>query len=306
MSWREGLRGAVGRARARLSPERHEPLLPEQPDARWWASWTLPPEELALADHIAIEDAGHGYDRLGMSREGVAMALAITRPLDRWWFRVSSHGTSRVPAEGPVVVASNHSGTLPLDGMMIWSDLVRRGPPGRVPRVVVDHFVGRLPFFGTLFNRAGAIGGARGNVHEVLSKQGLIVLFPEGTRGIGKPFSERYRLQRWTEGHAELAIRHQAHIVPCAVIGAEEQMPQVARLDSVKLFGAPFLPISPTLVPLPVHYHLWYGEPIDVRARFAPEAARRPAQVAELAMEVREAVAALIAQGLREREGVFW
>lgn len=305
MSLRDRLRDLRARVAARLSAEDHRPLAPRLPDPGALLRGLVPVEEHARAMEMELRDNGHGFDRLGMSREGVSTGLALTRALDRWWFRVSGYGRQGIPGEGPVIIAANHSGTLPLDGMMIWSDLVRRASGGRVPRVVLDHFVGELPFVSTVFTRAGAIGGARGNVHEVLSHDGLLIVFPEGTRGIGKPFSERYKLQQWSDGHAELAIRHQAAIVPCAVIGAEEQMPQVARLDAVRLFGAPYIPIPATLVPLPVHYHIWYGTPIDVAGRYPREAARHPGRVSELALEVRDAVAALIEEGLAARTGVF-
>ncbi|MEO0604826.1 MAG: glycerol acyltransferase, partial [Myxococcota bacterium] len=124
---------------------------------------------------------------------------------------------------------------------------------------------------------------------------------PEGTRGIGKGFTKRYQLQPFRPGHAELAIRHQATLVPTAVIGSEEAWPQIARLDGLGMFGAPYLPVPLTPLPLPVRHDLWYGEPIDVAARFSPNQADDPTVVAALAREVQQAVAALIAKGREER-----
>ncbi len=297
-------REQLRRLRARVAREAHRPVLPRRPGAAQLASWVIPPEMVALAERVHIDDCGHGYDRFGMSRDGVAMGLAITQFLYERWFRVSSHGAEHVPATGPTVLAANHSGTLPLDGLMIWADLVRGGGQ-RVPRVVVDHFVPGLPFVNTVFTRGGAVGGSRGNFHALLDAGELIVVFPEGVAGIGKPFAERYKLQRFREGHAELAIRHQAPVVPVAVIGAEEQMPQIARIERLSLFGAPYLPITLTPLPMPVHYHLWYGEPIEVAGRFAKEDAQDAVAVQELAAEVQAAVAALVAQGLEQRAGVF-
>jgi 1-acyl-sn-glycerol-3-phosphate acyltransferase len=292
------------RLKNRLDRNGHRPLLPARPGRGWWASWVLPAEVRETARNVQFEDLGHGFDRFGLNPDGVALGLALCEFFYTHWFRVESHGIHNVPADGPVVVASNHSGTLPLDALMTWADIVRNGPNGRVPRVVMDHFVTLLPFVGNVFTRGGAIGGSRGNFHTLLSAGELIVVYPEGVQGIGKPHSKRYQLQRWNEGHAELAIRHQAPIVPMCVIGAEEQLPQLARLP-IRLFGSPYTPVPATPFPLPVHYHLHYGEPIDVAGRFDPDEANAPRAVHALAAEVKDAVRDLIASGLEHREGVF-
>lgn len=254
---------------------------------------------------LPLRDDGHGWDRFGMHRDWVALSLAITRPLYERYFRVVHHGIENASRHPQAVFASNHSGTLPLDAMMIWHDLVRCSEPPIVPRVVVDHFVTALPGVSVLFTRAGAVGGSRGNFHEILRHGESILVFPEGVPGIGKPFKDRYTLQKWREGHAELAIRHRVPVVPVAVIGAEEQMPQLGRVRGISMFGAPYLPITATPVPLPVRYHIWYGEPICVHCQHPPEAADDPEIVAEAARRVGDVVQDLIFRGLREREGVF-
>lgn len=302
---RTAARQLVDHLRRARDPRNHTPLLPDYPSPARFASRLVPADELARVEQIPLRDLGHGYDAFGCSREGIALGLALSEPLYRYWFRVRGYHRERIPGEGPVVIAANHSGTLPIDGMMIWADIVRKAPTPRLPRVIVDYFVGQLPWVSEIFTRGGAIGGARGNFHELLSQGEMIVVFPEGTKGVGKPFSKRYQLQEWTEGHAELAIRHGAPILPVAVVGAEEQMPQVARLDFLHPFGSPFLPIPATLVPLPVRYHLWYGEPIPVHREFSPDQASDPAVVGEVARRVRDAVQALIEEGLAARKGVF-
>ncbi len=290
------------RIRARLDRSAHRPLLPVRPTRGDLARHLLPPELYDAAMRVEIDDRGHGIDAFGASREGVAMALVVTRFLYERYFRVSSYGVDQVPASGPVVLAANHSGMLPLDAMMISHDLIRRR--GRVPRVVMDHFVPDLPFVASVFTGGGGIGGSRGNFHAILSNGGIILVFPEGTRGIGKGWAKRYQLERFTEGHAELAIRHQAPIVPVGVVGAEEQWPQIGRID-VKAFGAPYLPIPATPLPLPTHYHLHYGAPIPVAGRFAPACAQDAEAVQTLAAEVKAAVQALVDKGRKQRPGVF-
>lgn len=275
------------------------------PAAPWWARKLAGRALCERSQLTRFRDQGHGVDPFGLHPDGVLTGLAITRWLYEKYFRVTSHGADNIPAEGPVVIASNHSGTLPLDGLMLWTDLVRNGPEGRIPRVVVDHFVPGIPIISIIFTRGGAIGGSRGNFHALLEAGEMILVFPEGVPGIGKLFRDRYRLAHWREGHVELAIRHGAPVVPVAVIGAEEQMPQLARIERVRLFGAPYLPITASPLPLPVHYHIWYGEPIPVQDRWAPEDAANPAAVAEATLWVRQAVEDLIAKGLKQRNGVF-
>ena len=137
----------------------------------------------------------------------IALGQAISDPLYRRYFRVISQGHEHLPASGPAVVAGNHSGNIPLDGMMIWADVLRKTQPPRVVRAIADHFVPSLPWVGTLFARGGMIGGSRGNVRAALENGDLLLIFPEGVPGIIKPWKDRYQLRPFRVGHAELAIR---------------------------------------------------------------------------------------------------
>ena len=265
----------------------------------------LPGDQRGRLDELHFADAGHGFDRLGMCRESVVRWVAGTRFLYEAWFRVDSRGIENVPGEGPVILAPNHSGTLPFDGMMLWADVARRSSPPRVPRLVADSFVPRLPFVNTVFSRTGVIGGNRATVDRVLGEGEIVAIFPEGVPGIAKPRSERYQLKEFRVGHAELAIRHGAPIVPVAIIGAEEQWPELTRIESFHMFGAPYLPIPATPLPLPVKYRIRYGTAIDPRDRWTPEQADDPAIVRALAGEVRRRVQTLVDEGLRERRGLF-
>ena len=249
------------------------------------------------------ETRGDGYDSFGASAEGAALGLAATRLLYERYFRVESEGIDQVPASGPVIVAANHSGSLPLDAFMLCADLLRNTDPPRPPRPVIDRFVPKLPFVGTFFSRVGAIDGARRNVELALERGELVVVFPEGTPGIGKPFSERYRLQPWRVGHVELALSARAPIVPVAIVGAEEQMPTLAKLD-LHPFGAPYLPIVATPFPLPVKYRIRYGAPIALHEELDGDP-RDPALLAAGAARIKAEVQAMIDEGLRTRAGVF-
>ena len=270
------------------------------------ASLFLDEEARKRAKDLHFQDAGYGYDPFGMHPSYVALGEVLVSPLYDKYFRVQSHGHEHIPTHGPAVIAGNHSGNLPIDGMMIWLDVLRNTNPPRVPRPIADHFVPSLPYLGTLFARGGMVGGSRGNARSLLDAGEMLMIFPEGVPGIVKPWSKRYQLQRFREGHAELAIRHSAPIVPVGVVGGEEQLPALFSSRRLgKLVGVPILPIPAVPVPLPVRYHLYYGEPIPVHREFSPADADDPVIVKETALRVKEAVAGLIEQGLSERKGVF-
>lgn len=270
------------------------------------AATMLSPEELERIESVHFHDAGHGYDPFGMHPSFVALNVGTLKTFYKKYFRVKSYDVQRVPGHGPVILAANHSGNIPIDGMMIWMDLLLRLEPPRVLRAVADHFVPSLPWIGTLFARGGVVGGSRGNARALLESGEALLIFPEGTPAILKPWKDRYKLHTFRQGFAELAIRHRSPVVPVAVIGAEEQLPQLMVVESLgKPFGVPGVPIPAVPFPLPVRYHLRYGEPLRFDLEFQPEDADDPVLVAGAARRVQDAVAALIAEGLRERKGVF-
>lgn len=275
------------------------------PDARSFAARRLGPELMAHIDAIELDDQGWGYDAFGASKEGMALATALLDPAYQRYFRVQARGREHIPQTGPVVLAVNHSGLIPVDAVMLAIDLIRHAPGTRAPKVVGDYFIPNLPWFNLFFARGGGISGSRGNVHAVLERGGLLVVFPEGTPGIGKPYSERYQLKPFRNGFAELAIQHQATIVPVGIVGAEESWPQAFRIDALKAFGAPFVPVPLVPLPLPARFTLHYGEPIDVPGRYTAEQCLDGAVVQSLAAEVQQQVQQLLDDGVAEREGVF-
>jgi len=274
--------------------------------ARSLASLYLSDEALERLSDLHYQDAGHGYDPFGLHPDFVALGHLIAGPLYDKWFRVISRGHENIPETGPAVLASNHSGSIPLDGAMIWMDVLRKTEPPRVPRAIADHFVPSLPWVGTLFARSGMIGGSRGNTRVLLENGELLLIFPEGTPGIVKPWKERYQLRKFRVGHAELAIRHGAPIVPVGVVGAEEQLPLLHTSKRLgKLLGVPEVPIPAVPFPLPVRYRIFYGEPIPIQERYSPDDADDPEVVRAVAAQVQSAVDTLLKQGLKERNGVF-
>lgn len=273
--------------------------------ARRLASVLVPAAERERLARLELPDAGHGYDAFGLHPAWVALSAGIGRFLYDRYFRVESIGAENIPARGAAILAANHAGMLPLDAVMLYLDVLRRTEPPRLARPVADWFVPLLPLVSTAYARSGVVAGSRRNVARLLESGELIELFPEGVAGIGKPFSQRYQLQGWTVGHAELAIRHQVPVVPVAIIGSEEQWIQILRLERFHLFGAPYLPVPLFLLPLPVRYHIYYGEPIVLHEGRTAADADDAAIVEAAAVRVRQAVEALIERGLRARRGIF-
>ena len=264
----------------------------------------LPEEELRRLDELYFRDAGHGYDAFGMHPSFIAMGAGIARPLYDRYFRVISRGHEHIPASGPAIIAANHSGNVPIDGMMIWTDVLRSTEPPRVVRAIADHFVPSLPWVGTFFARGGMVGGSRGNARTLLEAGEMLLIFPEGTPAILKPFAERYKLHTFRIGHTELAIRHSAPIIPVGVIGAEEQLPQLTTSRRLgKPFGVPSVPIPATPIPLPVRYRIYYGPPIPTHLDYTPDQADDPEVLKEAAGRVQAAVHDLLQQGLKDRGG---
>lgn len=256
-----------------------------------------------IVKQAQFRDAGHGYDEFGLHPPSLASAVDASRAIYDWYFRVDSTGAGSIPASGPVVLIANHAGVLPVDAAVLCLDVLHRTEPVRIPRAVADHFVPRLPLVSTLFARLGVVSGTRTNVNHLLERGELIAIWPEGVTGPAKPFRDRYRIQGWRVGFAELAIRHRATVVPVAIIGAEESWPLLGKLRGLRAFGAPYLPIPAAPLPLPVRFHIRYGAPIDF-ARDPADAAD-PAIVAAAATTTRDALERLIAQALHERRGVF-
>lgn len=251
-----------------------------------------------------IDDRGAGYDLFGAHPAWIQRLLRFNAFFYDTWFRVESHGVHNIPASGSAIVVANHSGNYPFDGAMIWADVLRKTTPSRLLRPIAAHFMPTTPFLATLVARMGVVGGVRANVDHLLSTGELLLIFPEGIKGITKGFRERYRLRDFTPGHAEFAIRHQVPIIPLAVIGAEEQLPEIFGIPYGK-FGVKRIPVPVVPFPLPVRYRLHYGEPIDVSASYAADVADDPEAVQDCARRVRATVQALVDEGLQQREGVF-
>jgi 1-acyl-sn-glycerol-3-phosphate acyltransferase len=250
----------------------------------------------------------YGFDRELTER----FFMAALRPIAEKWFRLEVRGLENIPAEGGALVVSNHSGTVPLDGLMTM--LTVHDHAGRFLRPLGADLVFRLPVVSSLARKSGATLACVEDAERMLSGGDLVGVWPEGFKGIGKPFSERYKLQRFGRGgFVSAALRTGVPIVPLSVVGAEEIYPLVGNMPSLaRLLGVPYIPITPFfpwlgplgMVPLPSKWILEFGEPIRTDSYDAAEA-EDPMLVFNVTDQVRETIQHTLFDLLRERDGVF-
>jgi 1-acyl-sn-glycerol-3-phosphate acyltransferase len=223
--------------------------------------------------------------------------LEVLRPLYRHWFRVGTAGLANVPAEGGALVVANHSGTVPIDALMLQVAL--HDEAGRPVRLLGADLVYQLPLLGHLSRKTGHTLACREDADRLLRMGELVGVFPEGFKGVGKPFSERYKLQRFGRGgFVASAIRAGVPILPCAIVGAEEIYPKIGDLRSLaRLLGLPYLPVTPLfpwlgplgLIPLPSKWMIEFGEPVRTD-EYEPGEADDPMTVFNLTDQVRETI----------------
>jgi 1-acyl-sn-glycerol-3-phosphate acyltransferase len=271
-----------------------------------WVDGRLTPDFRAKLRALPTRQNEYGYDSFGFNREDAKLAALVARWFHHDYFRVESHGVENVPP-GRVLLIANHSGQLPFDGIGIGGAMLFDHDPPRVIRAMVEKFVPTVPFVSYLFARWGQITGTPENCIRLLEEDEAILVFPEGARGISKPFNKRYQLQEFGLGFMRLALQTKTPIVPIAVVGAEEQMPAMNFSPLAKLLGAPSFPISPIppflpLFPLPTKYRLYFGEP----RLFEGDPDDDDEVIEEMVKIVRTRIQSMIQVGLKERKHVFW
>jgi 1-acyl-sn-glycerol-3-phosphate acyltransferase len=245
-----------------------------------------------------------GVDPYGFDLDYTIGAMAPFVWLYRKYFRVKVHGLEHVPVEGRVLLVANHSGQLPFDAAMLAVAMLIELEPPRAVRALVEKWVPTLPFISTFYARLGQVVGTPENCRRLLAADEAILVFPEGVRGLNKPFSKRYQLQKFGLGFMRLALESQAPIVPCAVVGAEEQAPALFDFKLLaRVLGFPAFPITPTLLPfpLPARYHIRFGEPM----RFTGSPDDEDAELERKVSEVHVAVNKLLERGLAERKSIY-
>ena len=266
----------------------------------------------AAEDHLGD---GEPVDEFGFEPEFTSRVLIpIARFFYQRWFRVQIRGLEHVPADGPALVVANHSGTLPMDAVMLQTGLHDEHPAGRNLRVLSADLVDEIPLLSALARKSGHIRAAPANADAALRAGELVGVFPEGFKGIGKPFADRYQLRRFGRGgFAATAIRVGVPLVPCAIIGAEEIYPMLGNAKKVAdLLRLPYFPITPLfpwlgpvgMVPLPSRWIIEFCPPVHTNG-YRPGDEADPAAVADLSGRVRGTIQRKLDDLLIERGSAF-
>ena len=288
-----------------------DPLLAAQQAAE-----TLPKQLRDAVEMVALRLRGEYHeDEWGFDEQFAEAVFPLFEFLYEFWWRVETEGATYVPAHGRALLVANHAGSLfPFDATMMTMALMKEHPLPRWPRFLVLDWAFVLPFLSSFMRRAGGVPASPHNAERLLEADQVVMVFPEGVKGTGKPFSERYRLQRFGRGgFVEVALRTGAPIVPVAVVGSEEIYPKLAESRTLaRATGAPFVPITPTfpwlgllgLVPLPSRWRIEFCEPISL-AEHPPEAAEDRRLVFDISEQVRETIQEKLYENLVRRGSVF-
>ncbi|MBQ0966271.1 acyltransferase family protein [Streptomyces sp. RK23] len=241
--------------------------------------------------------------------------MSLLRPMYEKYFRVEVKGVENIPAQGGALIVANHSGTLPLDGLMMQVAVHDHHPADRHLRLLAADLVFVLPVVNELARKLGHTLACAEDAERLLAQGELVGVMPEGFKGIGKPFGERYKLQRFGRGgFVSTALRQGVPIVPCSIVGAEEIYPMIGNSKTLaRLLGFPYFPLTPTFpwlgplgaVPLPTKWTIQFGEPIPTDSH-APEAAEDPVLMFNLTDQVREQIQHTLYKLLVQRRSVFF
>jgi len=262
----------------------------------------------ARLGRVPLNLTATGVDAFGMDPAWTKYALAFAAVLHRHYFRTEVIGASHIP-DSRVLLIANHSGQIPIDATLIGASLFMDVEPPRFMRAMVEKWTQTLPFVSLLFSRCGQVVGVPENAKHLLHGEEALLVFPEGARGISKPFSQRYQLCDFGLGFMRLAIETNTPIVPVAVVGGEEQYVSIGNFESLaKMFRMPSFPIIPQLLipggqlPLPTKYRIYFGEPM----RFGGDADDDDAVIEDKVHVVKSTIQSMLNRGLKERRSVFF
>jgi 1-acyl-sn-glycerol-3-phosphate acyltransferase len=237
----------------------------------------------------------------------------LLRPLYRSWFRTEVTGIDNVPDAGAALVVANHSGTIAMDAVMLSVAVHDEHPRQRFLRLLGADLVFRMPVLSELARKSGGTLACNPDAERLLNTGELVGVFPEGFKGTGKLFAERYKLQRFGRGgFVSAALRTGTPIIPVSIVGAEEIYPMLGNIRPLaRLLGAPYFPVTPTfpwlgplgLIPLPSKWLIEFGKPIPTEGY--GDAADDPMVVFNLADQVRETIQQALYRLLERRPDAF-
>lgn len=269
----------------------------------------------SVGEMLAVRITGHyEVDEFGFDAHFQEKVwLPLWRPFFENWFRVDVIGADNIPADGAALLVSNHAGVLPIDGLM--TAVAVHDHAGRHLRMLAGDLAMEMPIIAPVARRVGATLASNADAEALLQSGQIVGVWPEGYKGLGKPFGDRYRLQRFGRGgFVATALAAGAPIIPVSVVGSEEIYPKIGEVPALaRLLGVPYLPITPTfpamgalgLVPLPTKWIMEFGDPIDTSA-YGVDAADDPMVVFEITDQVRETIQTTLFRNLARRGSVFF
>jgi 1-acyl-sn-glycerol-3-phosphate acyltransferase len=235
---------------------------------------SLPDWLAGLADFARRRLRGeYELDEFGFDPDlNSSLLMPAALALYRNWFRIRMRGLENIPDSGAALIAANHSGVLPVDAVMLQAGIFAEHPQHRTLRLLGADLVYSLPLLSSLARRSGHTRADPEQAHRLLAAGELVGVFPEGFKGIGKPFSERYHLQRFGRGgFVRTAVRARVPIIPCAIVGAEEIYPMIGNAEALaRALGLPYFPVTPLFpwlgplgaVPLPSNWIIEFSKPV--------------------------------------------
>lgn len=254
-------------------------------------------------------------DQWGRSEHTRSLARRLYAPLYKHWFRVEWEGLEKIPKTGGALLVANHAGAIPSDAPVIMHGIEEE--LGRPVYGLADYFFREAPWIGTMWARAGGVPAHPDNALRILRDQGqLVLVFPEGTKGPSKTYTDRYRLRRFGRGgFIEIAMRAGVPVIPIAVVGAEESMPILFRVPRLaKLIGVPYFPVTANMMafgPLglglyfPAKFKLRVLDPVTFNVPPAQERYSK-SRVMEEAETIRMHLQETLYEMLRERRSVWF
>lgn len=262
-----------------------------------------------LSGDYEVDD--FGYDP-HLARQ---VLVPLARPIYENYFRVKTFGVDRIPSTGPALLVGNHSGSVAIDAVMVNYAVATEHPEKRAVRNVAADLVFTLPFVGALARKMGTAVATEEDAAELLKRGELVGVYPEGYKGVGKGWKERYKLQRFGRGgFIETALRSRVPIIPVAIVGAEEAYPMIADAKVLaRAIGAPYFPVTPTfpllgplgLIPYPSKWIIEFGDPVPM-GDYPDDAAEDAMLVFDLADRIRDTIQQMLYRNLARRKGVFF
>jgi 1-acyl-sn-glycerol-3-phosphate acyltransferase len=279
------------------------------------ADWVALVEELRRrAPTLWMTERSGRVDDFGLDEQAIRHARPVLEYLRRHYWRVDATGVDGLPTDGPVLLVANRSGILPYDGLMISHVVAEAMSERRRPRFLVADWLITLPFVQPFLARVGGVRACRENAERLLRTGRSVVAFPEGLKGAGKVFRQRYRLKRFGRGGVvRVAIEVGVPMVPVAVIGAEEAHPVLFKMETLaRSVGVSFIPVTPTfpllgplgLLPLPSKWSIRFGTPIETE-HLGAKTARDELLVSRMTEELRSEIQSMVDVDLHSRPGVW-